>query len=302
LGSHLCDALLAEGHQVVTVDNLLTGRMDNIQHLSRDSHFEFRRLDICESFDCGPVEYVFHFASPAAPADYMVHGITTLRTGSYGTLNALDLARKYGARFLLASASEIYGDPNRNPQREDYWGSANPISERSVYTEAKRLSEVAAVAYRRYYNLDTRIVRIFYTYGPRMKIGDGRMISEFMKSSLLGEDLIIYGDGTQKRSLTFVSDAIDGILVVAYSHEHEPVNIGRSEQTTVLECAQRILAVTGSQSRVRFSEARADDPRGRSPDITKLRKLLGWEPKVNLQTGLRRTAEYFRTELQNACR
>jgi dTDP-glucose 4,6-dehydratase len=299
LGSHLCDALLAEGHEVTVVDNLLTGRIDNIQHLSRDSRFEFHRLDICEPFDCGPVEYVFHFASPAAPADYMVHGITTLRTGSLGTMNALDLARKYGARFLLASASEVYGDPNENPQHEDYWGNANTIGERSVYTQAKRLSEVAVVAYRRYYNLDTRIVRIFYTYGPRMKIDDGRMISEFMKNSLLGEDLVIYGDGTHQRSLTFVSDAIEGVLRVAHSHEHEPVNIGRSEHITVLECAQEVLAVTGSRSKVRFAEPLADDPKKRSPDITKARKLFGWEPKVDLQTGLRRTAEYFRRELGN---
>lgn len=297
LGSHLCDALLAEGNQVVVVDNLLTGRIDNIQHLSRESRLEFHDLDICEPFDCGPVEYVFHFASPAAPSDYMVHGITTLRTGSLGTFNALDLARKYGAQFLLASASEVYGDPHENPQHEDYWGNVNPIGERSVYTQAKRLSEVAVVAYRRYYNLDTRIVRIFYTYGPRMKRNDGRMVSEFIKNSLLGEHLVIYGDGTHKRSLTYVSDTIDGILRVAHSHEHGPVNIGRREQITVFECAQQILAITGSRSTVRFAELLADDPKQRCPDITKARKLLGWEPKVDLQTGLRTTAEYFRREV-----
>ncbi len=300
LGSHLCDALLAEGNQVVVVDNLLTGRIDNIQHLSRESRLEFHDLDICEPFDCGPVEYVFHFASPAAPADYMVHGIATLRTGSLGTFHALDLARKYGAQFLLASASEVYGDPHENPQHEDYWGNANPIGERSVYTQAKRLSEVAVVAYRRYYNLDTRIVRIFYTYGPRMKRNDGRMVSEFIKNSLLGERLVIYGDGTHKRSLTYVSDTIDGILRVAHSHEHEPVNIGRREQITVFECAQQILAITGSRSAIRFAELLADDPKQRCPDITKARKLLGWEPKVDLQTGLRRTAEYFRSEGGNS--
>jgi dTDP-glucose 4,6-dehydratase len=212
LGSHLCDALLAERDEVVVADSLLTGRIDNIRHLSRDSRFEFHDLDICEPFDCGQVEYVFHFALPAAPADYMVHGITTLRTGSYGTFSALELARKYGARFLLASASEVYGDPHENPQHEDYWGNVNPIGERSVYTQSKRLSEVAAVAYRRYYNVDTRIVRIFYTYGPRMKNNDGRMVSEFIKNSLSGEDLVIFGDGAQKRSLTYVSDTIEGIL------------------------------------------------------------------------------------------
>ncbi|HKN34387.1 MAG TPA: GDP-mannose 4,6-dehydratase [Terriglobales bacterium] len=297
LGSHLCDALLAEGNKVVAVDNLLTGNIDNVRHLSRDSRFEFCDLDICEPFDCGPVEHVFHFASPAAPADYMVHGITTLRTGSLGTLRALDLARKYGARFLLASASEVYGDPNQHPQHEDYWGNANPVSERSVYTQAKRLSEVAAVAYRRYHNLDTRIVRIFYTYGPRMKIDDGRMVSEFIKNSLFGEDLVIYGDGTHTRSLTYVSDTIEGILRVAHSQEHEPVNIGRSEEITVLECAQLILALTGSHSQIRFSEPLEDDPKRRCPDITKARKLLGWESKVNLPTGLRRTVDYFRTLL-----
>jgi len=295
LGSHLCDALLAEGNKVVAVDNLLTSRIDNIRHLSLDSRFEFHELDICEPFDCGPIDYLFHFASPAARTDYMVHGIVTLRTGSFGTFNTLNLAHKYGAKFLLGSASEVYGDPYHNPQREDYWGNVNPISERSVYTQAKRLSEAATMAYRRYYNLDTRIARVFHTYGPRMTIDGGGMISEFIKSSLLGEDLVIYGDGTNTRSLTYVSDTIEGILRVARSYEHEPVNIGRAEQITVLECAQQILAVTGSDSKVRFAEPQSDDPKQRSPDIRKARKLLGWEPKVNLPTGLRRTVDYFRT-------
>jgi dTDP-glucose 4,6-dehydratase len=297
LGSHLCDALLAEGNKVVAVDNLLTGCIENIQHLSRDPRFEFHDSDICDPFDCGPVEYVFHFASPAAPADYMIHGIATLRTGSLGTFNALDLAHKYSVKFLLASASEVYGDPLENPQHENYWGNANPIGERSVYTQAKRLSEVAAVAYRRYHNVDTRIVRIFSTYGPRLKIDDGRMISEFIRNSLLAEDLVVHGDGRQKRSVTYVSDIVEGVVRLAHSHEHEPVNIGRPEQITVLECARQILAVTGSRSKVRFAEPLADDPKQRCPDITKAYKLLGWEPKVDLQTGLRRTVDYFRERL-----
>lgn len=284
---------------MVAVDNMLTGRIDNIQHLSRDSRFEFHELDICEPFDCGPVEYVFHFASPAALTDYMVHGIATLRAGSFGTINALDMAHKYGVTFMLASASEVYGDPQENPQHEDYWGNANPIGERSVYTQAKRLSEVATVAYRRYYNLNTRIVRIFYTYGPRMKIDDGRMITEFMKNSLLGKNLVIYGDGTHKRSLTYVSDTIEGILRVAHSHEHEPVNIGRPEEITVLDCARQMLAVTGSCSKIRFAEPLEDDPKQRCPDITKARKLLGWESKVDLQTGLRMSVDYFRKAVGN---
>ena len=294
LGSHLCDALLSQGHHVIEVDNLLTGRMDNIQHLARDSRFDFDELDICEPFDYGPIDYLFHFASPAAPVDYMVHGIATLKTGSYGTFNALNLAHKYGAKFLLGSASEVYGDPHANPQREDYWGNVNPVSERSVYTQAKRLSEAATVAYRRYYNLDTRIVRIFHTYGPRMNFDGGGMISEFIKNSLSGVDIVIYGDGTRIRSLTYVSDTIDGILRVAHSYEHEPVNIGRAEQITVLECAQQILAITGSDSKIRFAEPQPDDPKQRAPDIRKARKLLGWEPKVNFPTGLQRTIDYFR--------
>lgn len=282
---------------MVAVDNLLTGVLGNVEHLSRDSRFEFRELDICEPFDCGPCDYIFHLASPSAPEDYLVHGITTLKTGSLGTFNVLEAARKSGIKFLLASASEVYGDPLENPQHEDYWGNANPIGERSVYTQAKRLSEVATVAYRRYHNVDTRIARIFYTYGPRMRINDGRMISQFVKNALLGEELVIYGDGTHKRSLTYVSDIIDGILRVARSYEHEPVNIGRPEQITVLECAQRVLAMTGSRSKVRHAEAIADDPKQRCPDTRKARKLLGWEPKISLDKGLEWTVGYFRTVL-----
>ena len=298
LGSHICDALLAEGYAVAAVDNLLTGRIDNIGHLVRDSRCEFHEWDICETFDFGPVDYVFHFALPSAPADYTAYGISTLKTGSQGTFNTLELARKYGAKFLLASGSEIYGDPQQTPQRESYWGYANPVGERSVYTQAKRLSEVVVVAYRRYYNLDTRIARIFLTYGPRMKTDDGRMMSEFIKNSLLGQDLVIYGDGTHKRSLTYVSDIVDGILRLSRSYEHDPVNLGRPEQITVLECAQCILGMTGSCSSIRYAGSMPDDPKERCPDIRKARELLGWEPKVSLDMGLRFTIDFLREKLR----
>lgn len=297
LGSHICDALLAEGYEVIAVDNLLTGQLDNIDHLVRDSRFEFYEWDICEPFDVGSVEYVFHFALPSAPADYITYGITTLRTGSYGMFNALEFARKYGAKVLLASGSEIYGDPQQAPQQESYWGYANPVGERSVYTQAKRLSEVAVVAYRRYYNLDTRVARIFSTYGPRMKTDDGRMVSEFIKNSILQQDLVIYGDGTHKRSLTYVSDIVDGVLRLARSYEHDPVNLGIPKQITVLECARRILEMTGSCSNIKHTGSMPDDPKERCPDINRARKLLGWEPKVSFDTGLHSTVDFFRDKL-----
>lgn len=294
LGSHLCDALLAEGQRVIAVDNLLTGRLDNLAHLKNEPRFEFRELDICEPFDCGPVDFVFHFASPASPVDYHKHGIATLRVGSAGTFHALDVARKYGAKFLVASTSECYGDPLEHPQKETYWGHVNPIGPRSVYDEAKRFSEAATVAYRRYYDVDTHIVRIFNTYGPRMQINDGRVIPNFMSQALLGEDITVYGDGSQTRSFCYVSDEVEGILRLSRSPEPGPVNIGNPDEFTILDCAERVIAVTGSKSRIRHEELPQDDPKQRRPDITKARRLLNWEPKINLATGLKMSLEYFR--------
>ena len=294
LGSHLCDALLGQGYSVVALDNLLTGRLSNLEHLRTESRFEFRELDINKPFDCGPVQYVFHFASPASPVDYSRHGIETLQVGSYGTFHALEIARKYGAKYLISSTSECYGDPLEHPQTETYWGHVNPIGPRSVYDEAKRFSEAVTMAYHRYYRVDTRIARIFNTYGPRMQLNDGRVVPNFMKQALRGEDLTVYGDGTQTRSFCYVSDEIDGFLRLARSDEHLPVNIGNPTEFTILECAQKVLELTGSQSKIRFQPLPADDPKQRRPDISKARKLLGWEPKIDLESGLRMSLDYFR--------
>jgi dTDP-glucose 4,6-dehydratase len=294
LGSHLCDALLADGYSVIVVDNLLTGRASNLHHLRNDPRFEFRQLDINLPFDCGKVDYVFHFACPASPVDYMKHGIETLKVGSLGTLHALEVARKYGARYLISSTSECYGDPLENPQKETYWGNVNPIGPRSVYDEAKRFSEALTMAYHRYHHVDTRIVRIFNTYGPRMQLNDGRVVPNFMKQALRGEDLTVYGDGSQTRSFCYVSDEVEGFIRLSTTSEHLPVNIGNPTEFTILECAKRVLAVTGSKSAIRYQPLPQDDPKQRCPDITKARTLLGWEPKIDLETGLRMSLEYFR--------
>ncbi len=294
LGSHLCDALLAEGYSVVAVDNLLTGRMSNLEHFERETHFEFREADINQPFDFGKVDYIFHFASPASPVDYSAHGIETLKVGSLGTFHALDLAHKYGAKYLVSSTSECYGDPHEHPQKETYWGNVNPIGPRSVYDEAKRFTEAVTMAYHRYHKVDTRIARIFNTYGPRMQLNDGRVIPNFMKQALRGEPLTVYGDGSQTRSFCYVSDEIDGFLRLARSSEHLPVNIGNPVEFTILECARRVLEVTASDSRIEYREIPTDDPKQRQPDITKARTLLGWEPKIDLVTGLRFSLEYFR--------
>ena len=294
LGSHLCDALLAEGYWVVAVDNLLTGRKANLDHLRRDARFDFRQLDINQPFDCGKLDYVFHFACPASPVDYMEHGIETLKAGSLGTLHALEIARKYGARYLISSTSECYGDPLEHPQKETYWGHVNPIGPRSVYDEAKRFSEALTMAYHRYHHVDTRIARIFNTYGPRMQLNDGRVVPNFMKQALRGEDLTVYGDGSQTRSFCYVSDEIDGFIRLSKSDEHQPVNIGNPTEFTILECAKCVLTVTGSKSKIRNEPLPQDDPRQRCPDITKAKTLLGWEPKIDLETGLRLSLEYFR--------
>jgi dTDP-glucose 4,6-dehydratase len=294
IGSHICDALLGEGHAVVCADNLLTGRRENIAHLGNEPRFEFLEQDVSHLFDCGKVDYVFHFASPASPADYLDHGIETLQVGSLGSMNCLDLARKYGAKFLLASTSECYGDPLEHPQKEIYWGNVNPIGTRSVYDEAKRFAEAATMAYHRYHKVDTRIVRIFNTYGPRLQLNDGRVISNFMKQALLGEDLTVYGDGSQTRSFCYVSDEVAGILALSKADEHDPVNIGNPTEFTILQCAQVVLEVTGSSSKIRSAPLPQDDPKQRCPDISKAKRLLGWEPGIDLRTGLRMSLDYFK--------
>jgi dTDP-glucose 4,6-dehydratase len=298
LGSHLCDALLGEGWHVVAVDNLLTGRRANLAHLKNDSRFELVEKDISEPFDVGHVDYVFHFACPASPVDYMIHGIATLKVGSLGTFHALDLARKYSAKYLVSSTSECYGDPLEHPQTETYWGHVNPIGPRSVYDEAKRFTEASTMAYHRYYKVDTRIVRIFNTFGPRMQLNDGRVVPNFMKQALCGEELTVYGNGLQTRSFCYVSDEVDGFLRLAKSDEHLPVNIGNPNEFTMLECAQMVLKVTGSKSQIRHEPLPQDDPKQRCPDITKARKLLGWEPKIDLETGLRKSLAYFKTAIE----
>lgn len=294
LGSHLCDALLAEGWNVVVVDNLITGRMSNLEHLRKEPKFEFIEKDICEPFDPGRVDYVFHFASPASPVDYGLHGIPTLKVGSLGTFHALDVAKKYGAKYLVSSTSECYGDPLEHPQKETYWGHVNPIGPRSVYDEAKRFTEAVTMAYRRYHNVDTRIVRIFNTYGPRMQLNDGRVVPNFMKQALRGEDVTVYGEGNQTRSFCYVSDEIDGFLRLSKSEEHLPVNIGNPDEFTILECAEIVLKITGSKSRIRYEPLPQDDPKQRRPDITKARNLLAWEPKIGLEAGLRLSLDYFK--------
>jgi dTDP-glucose 4,6-dehydratase len=293
LGSHLCDALLGEGWSVVVVDNLLTGRRANIDHLRNEAAFEFVEKDICEPFDVGNVDYVFHFASPASPVDYTIHGIPTLRVGSLGTFHALDVAHRYGAKYLVSSTSECYGDPLEHPQKETYWGNVNSIGPRSVYDEAKRFTEAVTMAYYRYHKVDTRIVRIFNTYGPRLQLNDGRVVSNFMKQALRGEPLTVYGTGSQTRSFCYVSDEIDGFLRLSRSSEHLPVNIGNPNEFTILECAQLVLRVTGSKSKIAYEPLPQDDPKQRQPDIAKARTLLGWEPKIQLEEGLRLSLDYF---------
>lgn len=294
LGSHLVDALLADGHSVVGIDNLCTGSLQNLEHLQSEPRFEFLERDICIPLDPGPVDYVFNFASPASPPEYLKLGIETLMAGSMGTQNMLELARNYGAKFLQASTSECYGDPLEHPQSEDYWGHVNPIGPRSVYDEAKRFSEALVMAYHRYHGVDTRLVRIFNTYGPRLQGGDGRVISNFMMQGLKGEDLTVYGEGRQTRSFCYVSDEIDGIMRLSRSDEHLPVNIGNPHEWTVLECARAVMRLTGSSSRIVHRPLPEDDPSQRRPDIAKARRLLGWEPKIDLETGLRLSLEYFR--------
>jgi dTDP-glucose 4,6-dehydratase len=298
LGSHLSDALLAEGHEVLGVDNLCTGSLANLAHLKHESRFEFLEHDICVPFDPKRVDYVFNFASPASPADYMRLGIQTLMVGSMGTQNMLEIAKKHSAKFLHASTSECYGDPDQHPQTEEYWGHVNPIGPRSVYDEAKRFSEALVTAYWRYHNVDTRLVRIFNTYGPRLQANDGRVISNFMVQALQGDELTIYGDGGQTRSFCYVSDEIDGIVRLSRSDEHGPVNIGNPAEWTILDCANAVLRITGSTSKIVYHPLPQDDPTQRQPDITKARKLLSWEPKIDLETGLKLSLNYFKSSIE----
>ncbi len=297
LGSHLCDALLQEGHEVICMDNLITGNMDNLAHIESD-RFHFMNHDVTRHIDVkGPIDNVFHFASPASPVDYLEFPIQTMKVGSLGTHNALGVAKAKQTRFMIASTSEIYGDPLEHPQKETYWGNVNSIGPRSVYDEAKRFSEAITMAYHRTHGLDTRIIRIFNTYGPRMRIKDGRAIPNFMVQALTEQDLTVYGDGSQTRSFCFVSDPIHGIVRLMKSGHHDPVNIGNPVEISLLEMAEKILQVTGSKSKIVFKPLPENDPKVRRPDITQAQSLLGWEPQVNLEAGLQATLDYFRTSI-----
>ena len=294
-GSHLSDRFLAEGSEVVGVDNLITGNADNLAHLERETRFTFIRQDVSRALTVdGKVDGVLHFASPASPIDYLEHPIATLDVGSLGTRNALELARSHGARFFMASTSEVYGDPLEHPQRETYWGNVNPIGPRSVYDEAKRFSEALTMAYHRELGLDTRIVRIFNTYGPRMRPRDGRVVSNFIVQALAGEPLTIYGDGSQSRSFCYVSDEVDGIYRLFIQGDAEPTNVGNPDEFTVRQLADLILELTGSKSTIVSMALPTDDPKVRRPDITKAREKLGWSPQVPLREGLKRTIDWFR--------
>ncbi len=294
LGSHLTDRLLAEGWRVIGIDNLITGATRNIEHLAGRDDFRFIKHDVTNFIYLdGPVDFVFHFASPASPIDYLEWPIPTLKVGSLGTHNALGLAHSKGAGFLVASTSEIYGDPEQHPQREDYWGNVNTIGPRGCYDEAKRFAEAITMAYHRAHKLDTRIVRIFNTYGPRMRLADGRVVPAFIGQALKGEPLTIFGDGSQTRSFCFVSDLIDGIYKLSQSGENLPVNIGNPHEMTILEFAQAILKMVDTPSQIEHRPLPVDDPKIRQPDITKARSLLGWEPRVKFDNGIRETIRYF---------
>lgn len=302
LGSHLCDRFIAEGHHVVGMDNLITGNMDNIAHLFGDNHFEFIKHDVSKYiYVAGPLDAVLHFASPASPNDYLEYPIPTLKVGSLGTHNTLGLAKHKGARYLLASTSEVYGDPQVNPQPETYWGHVNPIGPRGVYDEAKRFAEAMTLAYQRYHGLETRIVRIFNTYGPRMRLNDGRVVPNFIRQALTGEALTVYGDGSQTRSFQYYTDLIDGVYRLLLSDEKLPVNIGNPREMTILEFAHAVVEIARSDSEIVFvqpEDARVkDDPQVRRPDISKAQRVLGWEPKVNLADGLQQTVAYFRSRV-----
>ncbi|MCS6999857.1 MAG: SDR family oxidoreductase [Candidatus Kapabacteria bacterium] len=299
LGSHLCDRFIAEGDEVICLDNLITGSAENIAHLLGNPKFRFICYDVTEFIYIeGKVDYVLHFASPASPMDYLQYPIQTLKVGSLGTHKALGFAKAKGARFLLASTSEVYGDPLVHPQSEDYWGNVNPIGIRGVYDEAKRFAEAMTMAYHRYHGLDTRIARIFNTYGERMRLDDGRMIPAFMTQALRGEPITVFGDGTQTRSICYISDMVEGIVRLLHSDVVLPVNLGNPDEVSVLELARQIRDLVGSNSPIEFRPLPQDDPKTRQPDIRRARELLGWEPKVSRQEGLQRTAHYFRQRLR----
>jgi len=298
IGSHLCERFLAEGHEVICIDNLITGVLSNIDHLRPNPRFTFVGHNISHPLEIdGPIDNVLHFASPASPVDYLAHPIPTLKVGSLGTHNSLGLAKAHGSRFLLASTSEVYGDPQVHPQREDYWGHVNPIGIRGVYDEAKRFAEAMTMAYHRFHQLDTRIIRIFNTFGDRMRLDDGRVLPNFMGQALRGEPLTVYGDGSQTRSFCHVDDLVEGIVRLARTDFHEPVNLGNPEEVTILQFAERIKALTRSSSEIVFRPLPVDDPKQRQPDITRARTILGWEPKVGLEEGLGHTIGYFRDKV-----
>ena len=296
LGSHLCDLFLARGHEVVCMDNFITGSPDNIKHLFGRDGFTFIKQDVTQYIHVdGPLDYVLHFASPASPIDYLEKPIQTLKVGSLGTHKTLGVAKDKGARYLLASTSETYGDPLVHPQREDYWGNVNPVGPRGVYDEAKRFAEAMTMAYHRFHGVETRIVRIFNTYGERMRVNDGRVVPAFISQSLRDEPLTVFGDGSQTRSFCYVSDLIDGIYRLLMSDEVQPTNIGNPAEMTVLQFAEVIKKLTGTSAPIEFRPLPEDDPKIRRPDITKARAVLGWEPRVPLEEGLSRTIDYFRT-------
>lgn len=299
LGSHLCDRLLAEGCMVTAIDNLITGDTKNIAHLFGNKNFRFVHHDVTEfMYIDGQVDYILHFASPASPIDYLKLPIQTLKVGSLGTHKALGLAKAKGARFLLASTSEVYGDPLIHPQHEEYWGNVNPVGSRGVYDEAKRFAEAMTMAYHRFHAVQTRIARIFNTYGPRMRLNDGRAIPAFISQALAGEDVSVFGDGSQTRSVCYVDDLIDGIYRLLVSDETSPVNIGNPDELTMVALAKEIIRYTGSRSKIVFKELPEDDPKVRQPDISKARRILQWEPKVDRKDGLQKTIEYVRSQLQ----
>jgi dTDP-glucose 4,6-dehydratase len=302
LGSHLTDRLLAEGHRVIAIDNLITGNVANIAHLSGNKDYRFIKHNVSSFIMIkeAKIDYVFHFASPASPIDYLELPIPTLKVGALGTHNALGLAKAKKASFILASTSECYGDPLVHPQKEDYWGNVNPIGPRGVYDEAKRFAEAMTMAYHRYHKIDTKIVRIFNTYGPRMRLRDGRVVPAFIGQALSGTPLTIFGDGSQTRSFCYVSDLIDGIFKLAMSDFHEPVNIGNPREMTIKQFADEIIRITGARSTIEYKPLPEDDPKVRQPDITRAKTILGWEPKVDFEEGITKTIEYFRERLKNA--
>jgi dTDP-glucose 4,6-dehydratase len=298
VGSHLCERFLADGHEVVCVDNLITGALPNVEPLRANDRFTFIRHDISHPLEIdGPVDNILHFASPASPVDYLRHPIPTLKVGSLGTHNTLGLAKAKRARFLLASTSEVYGDPQQHPQREDYWGHVNPVGVRGCYDESKRFAEAMTMAYHRYHKVNTHIVRIFNTYGPRMRLDDGRVLPNFVGQALRGEPLTVYGDGGQTRSFCYVDDLVEGICRLLVKDFHEPVNLGNPSEITILEFAQEILALSQSKSAVAYRPLPEDDPKVRKPDIGRARQLLGWEPRVDRHEGLKRTLEYFKAKV-----